>query len=277
MQGPLTNHMIFPAEADGQNGSSWPGGVIRFDPSPNASSEAAKRPTQWLLGSDRKLSIEILPAMPKPQDLTRGPPDSSMPPVPPQLVGIDILLQQLRTNILHSSSVLLTGGLGSGKTSIVHHILHSMRKEYFFHTLYFPCRTLITDETRVSTIKETMQRLFGTASWGARLGGRSLVVLDDLDKLCPVETELQVGGENGRNRQISELLVSTIKRFCSRDSNVVLLATAQGKESVHNVIIGGHVVRETVTLKAPNKDGSCLLYTSPSPRDRTRSRMPSSA
>ena len=24
-------------------------------------------------------------------------------------------------------------------------------------------------------------------------------------------------------------------------------------------------------------DGSCLLYTSPSPRDRTRSRMPSSA
>src|SRR5665811_140461 len=25
------------------------------------------------------------------------------------------------------------------------------------------------------------------------------------------------------------------------------------------------------------KDGSCLLYTSPSPRDRTRSRMPSSA
>ena len=26
-----------------------------------------------------------------------------------------------------------------------------------------------------------------------------------------------------------------------------------------------------------NKDYSCLLYTSPSPRDRTRSRMPSSA
>ena len=26
-----------------------------------------------------------------------------------------------------------------------------------------------------------------------------------------------------------------------------------------------------------NKEGNCLLYTSPSPRDRTRSRMPSSA
>ena len=28
---------------------------------------------------------------------------------------------------------------------------------------------------------------------------------------------------------------------------------------------------------ALGEDGSCLLYTSPSPRDRTRSRMPSSA
>ena len=27
----------------------------------------------------------------------------------------------------------------------------------------------------------------------------------------------------------------------------------------------------------PNQDNACLLYTSPSPRDRTRSRMPSSA
>ena len=43
----------------------------------------------------------------------------------------------------------------------------------------------------------------------------------------------------------------------------------------------------TDTVQAPRKDGSvvnevfqtvtCLLYTSPSPRDRTRSRMPSSA
>ena len=33
------------------------------------------------------------------------------------------------------------------------------------------------------------------------------------------------------------------------------------------------------TLKSPNKDKSlsCLLYTSPSPRDATLSRMPSSA
>ena len=31
------------------------------------------------------------------------------------------------------------------------------------------------------------------------------------------------------------------------------------------------------STKAPNTPNTCLLYTSPSPRDRTRSRMPSSA
>ena len=38
--------------------------------------------------------------------------------------------------------------------------------------------------------------------------------------------------------------------------------------------IRNHVLRFTM---AENTDNSCLLYTSPSPRDRTRSRMPSSA
>ena len=34
---------------------------------------------------------------------------------------------------------------------------------------------------------------------------------------------------------------------------------------------------EYVRITAPSKKQACLLYTSPSPRDRTRSRMPSSA
>ena len=35
--------------------------------------------------------------------------------------------------------------------------------------------------------------------------------------------------------------------------------------------------RELIIKEAIEKDNICLLYTSPSPRDRTRSRMPSSA
>ena len=38
--------------------------------------------------------------------------------------------------------------------------------------------------------------------------------------------------------------------------------------------LGNNMVR---TIAMDTTDGLCLLYTSPSPRDRTRSRMPSSA
>jgi len=93
------------------------------------------------------------------------------------------------------------------------------------------------------------------ASWCARLGGHSIVVLDDLDKLCPAETELQVGGDNGRSRHVSEIISSSVREFCTMRSNVVFLAAAQSKESLNNVVVGGHVVREIVTLKAPDKDG----------------------
>ena len=43
--------------------------------------------------------------------------------------------------------------------------------------------------------------------------------------------------------------------------------------SVKGIINKGGTILKT----ARSKDFSCLLYTSPSPRDRTRSRMPSSA
>ena len=40
---------------------------------------------------------------------------------------------------------------------------------------------------------------------------------------------------------------------------------------------GGFSEEEILALGLYPKDEACLLYTSPSPRDRTRSRMPSSA
>ena len=93
-----------------------------------------------------------------------------------------------------------------------------------------------------------------SASWGARLNGKAVVILDDLDKLCPVETELQVGNDNGRSRQVGEILGSIVRQYCTRDSGVVLLATAEGKESINNVVVSGHVVREIIELKAPDKE-----------------------
>ena len=49
-------------------------------------------------------------------------------------------------------------------------------------------------------------------------------------------------------------------------------------ETVTLFDVNGNLIDETPLIKDLEDDGnSCLLYTSPSPRDRTRSRMPSSA
>jgi len=248
LDGPVTDGMVLPAVKDSQLG--WQGGLVRFDPPQPTSG------TSWVLFPERKPPIELGQEVSTPSSWSRGwKQGEPLPSTIPNLVGIDPLIQQLRSHLTHNSSVLLTGGLGAGKSQCAQLLAHQLRTEFLFNVIYFPCSKLVTDETRVATIKETLNRLFASASWGARSGGNAVVVLDDLDKLCPVETELQVGNENGRSRHVSECIISIVRQYCSIDSGVVLLATAQGKEALNNVIVGGHIVREIVSLKAPNKDG----------------------
>ncbi|KAF2743967.1 AAA-domain-containing protein [Sporormia fimetaria CBS 119925] len=248
LDGPVTDGMVLPPPKEPVSG--WEGGIVRFDP-PNQNSTLS-----WILFPERKPSLELGQEVSKPTSLLKGwQQGEPLPAEPPHLVGIDSLISQVRSHLLHNSSVLLTGGLGSGKSCCAQLLAHQLRTEYLFNTVYFPCQKLVNDETRVATIKETLNRIFASASWAARAGGHAVVILDDLDKLCPVETELQVGNENGRSRQVSEIIISIVRQYCTMDSGVVLLATAQGKESLNNVVVGGHIVRELVSLKAPNKDG----------------------
>lgn len=253
LHGPITDGLIIGSPPTDDQVSGWEGGIIRFDHQP---SESAKPACNWFLGSERKFAVEVQAAISRSPLLSISPIiGEPLPLQAPVLVGIDSLIEQLQSHLSHMSSVLLTGALGSGKSSIAQLIAHQLRSKSLFHITYFSCRKLVTDEARVSTIKETLTRVFMRAAWGARLGGKSLVVLDDLDRLCPVETELEVGSENGRSRQISEGVCAVVKQCCGRGSGVVVLATAQAKESLHKVIVGGHVVREIVGLKAPNKEG----------------------
>ncbi|PYI05842.1 AAA+-type ATPase [Aspergillus sclerotiicarbonarius CBS 121057] len=257
LAGPLTDGMVLPSADYEAIGTVFDGAILRFDPPLKGSSETTKPATGWVLGSDTKLPLEVQAEIPRPAESSSSghPSEDALPPVVPEMVGIDQIISQAIDNLTKSSSILLTGGLGSGKTALSHLLAHRVRKDYLFNVKYFSCRKLVTDETRISNIKETLNRLFMSASWCARLGGQSVVILDDLDKLCPVETELQVGGDNGRSRQNSEVICSMVREYCSMNSSVVLLATAQSKESLNNVIIGGHVVREIIHLRAPDKEG----------------------
>ncbi|KAI1436786.1 AAA-domain-containing protein [Xylaria sp. CBS 124048] len=252
LSGPLTDGMILGIHDGLEVPQGWDGGIIKFETSNTSSS--SQETLKWCLGSERSLSVDVQEPIPRPAWLDQGA-DEDLYSNQSTLVGIDSLLNNLRSHLLHMSSVLLTGALGSGKTSVAQNIAQTLREDYLFHTTYFSCRKLVNDESRISTIRETLNRIFMTARWGARLGGKAVVILDDVDKICPVETELQVGNDNGRSRQISEVIGAVVRQYCGRDSGVVLLATAQGKDSLNNVIIGGHIVREMMDLKAPDKEG----------------------
>lgn len=271
--GPITDGMVLPPSGD-EIHAIWHGGIVKMHPPPGPPADPAKSTRGWLLGSDRrlcatnpsisspkpaandrKLMLEVLGETPKSIPLSnRWLVGEPLVAECPSLVGRDVLLEQLMSNLKHFSSTLLTGSIGAGKTSLAHVLAHKLRQNFLFHTTYFPCNSLITEETRISTIREKLDLVFAHAVWGARFGGQAVVILDDLDILCPTESELEVGNENSRNRHVSEIVMSLVKNYFFLDSGVVLLATAQSKEALHNNIIGGHVVRGIVNLQAPDKD-----------------------
>ena len=256
LNGPLTDGVVLPSSIPASSSVAWNGGILRFDP-PISAVESEKSGPRWLMGSQGVgIDIDVRQEVMNPFDLRKnmGIDTEPLPSSAPFLVGVDELVSRTRSHLLHSSSVLLSGGLGSGKTSIAQLLGCSLQEQHFYHVSYFSCRKLVTDETRVSIIKEIFSRIFMTAAWNTLMGGHSLIILDDVDRICPAETELQVGGENGRSRQLSELVRSMVRQYCGAESGIVLLLTVQNKDALNSTIVGEHIIREIVDLKAPLKD-----------------------
>ena len=253
--GPLTDGLVLPKTDVTKNSETWSGGLLRFDP-PLFSPDSENPNPRWLLGGpDTTLNIDVQHEITNPYEL-RGPTATdvdNLPSIIPLLAGVEGHVSRAISLLVHQSSLLLTGGLRSGKTSVAQMVGHLLRSMHFYHISYFSGRKFVADEPRVSSIKEKLSRTFMTASWATRMGGFSLIILDDLDAICPAETELQVGGENGRSRQLSELIRFAVRQYCFTGSGVVLLMTAQTREALNSVIISGHIVRECMDLGAPAK------------------------
>ncbi|PFH58258.1 hypothetical protein XA68_13975 [Ophiocordyceps unilateralis] len=253
LQGPITDGMVVGLFDGLEAPQGWAGAVVEFEYRSDVTlQDKGKDAVSWMTSLDPKMAVDFQQPQPRPSWMASSD-QSELQSAGSTLIGIDSLLDSLQTHLSHMSSVLLTGTMGSGKTSVAKQLAKRLRQESLFYTIYFSCRNLAAEESSMSTIKETLGRIFMSAGWGARLGGQALVVLDDLDKLCPAETELEVGNDNGRSRQVSETIRSVTRRFCS-GGGVVLLVTAEGKDAMNNVFVSGHLVREIIELRAPDKD-----------------------
>ncbi|KAL8851821.1 MAG: hypothetical protein Q9221_003247 [Calogaya cf. arnoldii] len=255
MDGPLTDGMYLAPVGETTMHPAWPGGILRFAPLSRPKADLSASSVRWTEGSNMKTNIKFGNEIANPfeQLTSAGQGVERIPEDLAPMIGIDKLAEQVSFHLSHSSSVLLTGGLGSGKSSLAKVLGNRLRSEQQTHVSYISCHKLTTDEVRVSMIKETFERQFMAASWAVRLGGQALVIMDDLDKLCPAETELQTQ-DNGRSHQLSELLCNMGRQYCGYRTRVTLLATSQSKESLNNLLVGVNLFKEIVTLKAPDKD-----------------------
>ncbi|KAI4205123.1 MAG: hypothetical protein LQ346_001520 [Caloplaca aetnensis] len=245
---PLTDGLLLPPLNQKNSQHAWRGGILRF--SMSSGEETERSSLAWVAGLDQHTAVNFgsETANPFPE-----PGDDGVPDDVALMTGLETLTQQLSSQLKHSSSSLLTGGLGSGKSSLARLLGSQLRSRNQIHVSYLSGHKLMSDEVRVSSVKESLERVFNAASWAVRLGGQSLVILDDLDKLCPAVTELQTQ-DNSRSNQVSELVCHNAKTHCGRTSGVTLLATAQSQESLNSLLVGANLFKEIVALKAPGKD-----------------------
>jgi peroxin-1 len=174
-------------------------------------------------------------------DPTPAPPTTTISPH--KVVSIDKLLDKAEKTLRRNGSVLICGGRGAGKTAALTDLSTRMAT-HLLHTVRTSCGSIA--DSSLSTIKDTLQKWFAEATFHAP----SLLLLDDLERLIPAELE---HADSTRSRQIAEIFLHIARPALYRQP-MVLLASAPAPEALHSVLTNGFVFRETVALKAPDKE-----------------------
>lgn len=250
LEGPLTDGLVLPAVRDSPISQ---GGVVRVEVS-----EGGEAPgVRWVLGGERRLQIELGAPVAKPQAPKEG--ETRFVPGVEEVVGVDAVLERVQGQLLGGSSVLVAGAHGAGKTSVLRVVARRLAGAPYYYRIVDPGSLAKMGEERVGSVKEMVSRWFAEAAWSAGRTGRTVLLLDDLDRLCATESENQ---DNSRVRQIAEVVVAAVKKYTASGGvrrGVVVLGSCQAKESMHALVVGGHVFREIVGLKAMSKEGRRIV------------------
>lgn len=274
LEGPITDGLVLPNIPDCP---LWAGGLVKLEMSPSPDSGKESNPNKnihWFLPIERKYTLELST-------------ETNRPPTPPTLkyeqhlltpqsppstpiIGVDGVIDTIVTNLVASSSVLLTGPHLSGKSSILNLVANRLRKGPYYYQVINPGPMSKFAEERVAVIKDEFTRWFMMARFAASLStggetggyGGAVVILDDLERVCKAESaEPGAVSDSGRARQIAEVVVGLMRRFCTDGTgrvvggNTVVLGACSGKENVHAWMVGGRGFREVVNLKSPDRDG----------------------
>ena len=233
--------------------SNWLGGVLSIDAVLSASKE--RQELEWILDEDCSMPIEVLSQVPCPHGLFRATfrqinPDlkASQP-----LAGVETMQKQAIDWLIHGSSVLINGMSGSGKTSLALSIERQLRQPHNCTTSFTDCRQITASEPGIPNMKATLDHIFLAAARTTAFGSFSIVILDNLEKLCGTEKDDPGSQEHLRSRQLAELFNQIVQRYCSTNANIRMLATAPSKSDVHSIIVGGIVFFESLALGPPEK------------------------
>lgn len=144
-----------------------------------------------------------------------------------------------------STGLLLTGGPGSGKTSLAKLLSRRLsRTTSLVSPLYIDCTPHA--EERLPALRDLFSQWLNAAAWH----GPTLLILDNIDRIIPAEVEHV---DSPRARQLAEALVARA-RIVMKEHQVFILCTAQSNVSLHPLLISSHILCETVQLKPPSKE-----------------------
>ena len=188
--------------------------------------------------------------------------------------------QILRECIITRKSLLIVGGTGSGKTTLANALLHEVAKTgdrivILEDTRELQCdapdkialRTQAGSVSMADLVRSTLRLRPDRIIVGEVRGGEALDLLKAWNTghpggIATVHANSAKDGLNRLEQLISEKSARVPRSLIAMAVDVVVgITNTDGKRTVTDIL---SVI-------------SCLLYTSPSPRDKRQSRMPSSA